>query len=191
MQRSFSMCGMSKTENVLVDEISPMRSFFTFIIHELREVIYPVLFLFCVFELVAISNALLLESYSITPTHTAYASLGALIGGKAILVANKMSYVHMFRDRPVLVSVLWRSFIYALFCAVFLCSEHIVTGLFKHEGPLASLEGMSSSFSLAHVAANVIWLFVSLMLYNSYVEVDRQLGPGTLRRLFLGSRSLR
>lgn len=163
-----------------------MRSFFTFILHELREIIYPVLFLFCSFELVAISNALLLESYSITPTHTMYASLGALIGGKAILVANKLSYLHIFRDRPVLVSVLWRSFVYAAFCALFLCSEHIVTGLFKEDGPLTSLEGMTSGISVAHAAANMIWLFVSLMLYNSYVEIDRQLGPGTLRRLFLG-----
>jgi hypothetical protein len=163
-----------------------MRPFFKFIIHEVREIVYPVIFLFCAFELVAISNALLLESYSITPTHTVYASLGALIGGKAILVANKLSYLHIFRDRPVLVSVLWRSSVYAVFCALFLCAEHIMTGLFKHEGPVASLEGLVSGISLSHVAANMIWLFVSLMLYNSYVEVDRQLGAGTLRRLFLG-----
>lgn len=164
-----------------------MRSFFTFIIHELREIIYPVTFLFCVFELVTLSNALLLESYSITPTHTVFASLGALVGGKAILVGNKLSYTHIFRDRPVLVNVLWRSSVFAVFSALFLCSEHIVTGFFKEKGPVASLESMAASVSVAHMAANMIWLFVSLMLYNSYVEVDRQLGPGTLRRLFLGA----
>jgi hypothetical protein len=164
-----------------------MKKIIMAIAHDLREIIFPVIFLFCMFELVAVTNSLLLESYSITPTHTLFAGLGALIGGKAILVANKLPYLHIFRDRPVLVSVLWRSFVYAIFCVLFLCSEHIITGLFEREGPVRSLEGLAAEISIDHVAANLIWLFVSLMLYNSYVEVDRQLGKGTLRRLFIGT----
>lgn len=164
-----------------------MRALLTALARDLREVVKPVIFLFCMFELVAVTNWLLLESYSITPTHTLFAAVGALFGGKAILVGNKLPYLHIFQGRPVLISVVWRSLIYALFCAIFLCSEHIITGLFKHQGPVASLEHLTSQVSVPHAAANAIWLFVSLMLYNSYVEVDRHLGPGTLRQIFLGS----
>jgi hypothetical protein len=138
------------------------------------------------FQLVSVTNWLLLESYHITPSHTVFAAVGALFGGKAILVANKLPYLHIFQSRPVLISVVWRSFIYAIFCALFLCSEHIVTGLFHRDGPLTALEMFGSHLSIPHVAANAIWLFVSLMLYNSYVEVDRHLGVGTLRRILLG-----
>jgi len=159
----------------------------TALAHDIRDIIKPVIFLFCMFELVAVTNWLLLESYSITPTHTVFAAVGALFGGKAILVANKLPYLHIFQGRPVLISVVWRSVIYALFCALFLCSEHIITGLLHHEGPLTALERLTSRVSLPHVAANAIWLFVALMLYNSYVEVDRHLGSGTLRGIFLGS----
>ena len=162
-----------------------MVTFLKTLAQDIREVIKPVIFLFCMFQLVAVTNWLVLESYSITPAHTFFAAVGALFGGKAILVANKFSYLHIFQDRPVVLSVLWRSFIYALFCALFLCSEHILTGFLKHEGPVTSLEALTAHVSIAHVAANAIWLFVSLMLYNSYVEVDRQLGAGTLRRVFL------
>jgi hypothetical protein len=164
-----------------------MSRFIKAIIKDLREVIKPVIFLFCMFELVTSTNVLLLESYSITPTHTLFAALGALFGGKAILVANRFSYLHMFQGRPVLISVIWRSLVYACFCALFLCSEHIMTGFFKRQGPLASFESFSAHVSVPQLAANAIWLFVSLMLYNSYVEVDRHLGPGTLRQIFLGS----
>jgi hypothetical protein len=164
-----------------------MIRFFSALANDIREVIKPVIFLFCMFELVAVTNWLLLESYSITPTHTLFAAVGALFGGKAILVANKLPYLHIFQGRPVLISVLWRSLVYAVFCALFLCSEHIVTGLFRREGPLASLERLASQVPLPHVAANAIWLFVSLLLYNSYVEVDRHLGTGTLRGIFLGT----
>lgn len=164
-----------------------MMKWFKKLIHELREVVNPVIFLFCMFELVAITNWLLLESYSITPAHTVFAAVGALIGGKAILIANKLPYLHIFQGWPVLISVLWRSFVYAVFCVLFLCVEHILTGLWAHEGPLVSLGALSSRLPIAHVAANAIWLFVALMLYNSYVEVDRHLGAGTLRRIFLGS----
>lgn len=164
-----------------------MSTFLNALIRDLREVVKPVVFLFCMFQLVAVTNWLLLESYSITPTHTLFAAVGALFGGKAILVANKLPYLHIFQGRPVVISVVWRSTIYSIFCVLFLCSEHIITGFFKHEGPLASLEMLTSDISLPHVAANAIWLFVSLMLYNSYVEVDRHLGAGTLRQIFLGS----
>jgi hypothetical protein len=162
-----------------------MNRFLSAIANDLREVVRPVLFLFFMFELVSFSNALLLESYSVTPTHTLYAAVGALIGGKAILVANKTPFLHLFQRHAVIITVLWRSFIYAVFCALFLCSEHVVTGLFEKENPVVSLETLAHGVSLDHVAANVIWLFVSLMLYNSYVEVDRCLGPGTLRKIFL------
>ena len=164
-----------------------MRALLTALARDLREVVKPVIFLFCMFELVAVTNWLLLESYSITPTHTLFAAVGALFGGKAILVANKLPCLHIFQGRPVLISVIWRSVVYAIFCALFLCSEHILTGFLKHQGPVASLEHLTSQVSVPHAAANAIWLFVSLMLYNSYVEVDRHLGPGTLRRIFLGS----
>ncbi len=162
-----------------------MNRFLSAIANDLREVVRPVIFLFCMFELVSFSNALLLESYSITPTHTIYAAVGALIGGKAVLVANKTPVLDLFQRYAVIVTVLWRSFVYAVFCALFLCSEHVVTGLFEEENPVVSLETLARSLSIDHVAANVIWLFVSLMLYNSYVEVDRCLGAGTLRRIFL------
>jgi hypothetical protein len=162
-----------------------MVTFLKKLAQDIREVTKPVIFLFCMFQLVAVTNWLVLESYSITPAHTFFAAVGALFGGKAILVANKFSYLHIFQDRPVVLSVLWRSFIYALFCALFLCSEHILTGFLKHEGPVSSLKTLFAHVSIAHVAANAIWLFVALMLYNSYVEVDRQLGSGTLRRVFL------
>ena len=164
-----------------------MTRILTALAHDIREIIKPVIFLFCMFELVAVTNWLLLESYSITPTHTFFAAVGALFGGKAILVANKLPYLHIFQGRPVLLSVVWCSLIYAFFCALFLCSEHIITGFLHHQGPLTSLEHLTSHLSLPHVAANSIWLFVSLMLYNSYVEVDRHLGTGTLRGIFLGS----
>jgi hypothetical protein len=162
-----------------------MHRFITALAHDLREIIKPVIFLFCSFQLVALTNWLLLESYSITPTHTVFAAVAALFGGKAILVANKLPYLHMFQGRPVLISVIWRSTVYAIFSVLFLCSERVVTGLFRDEGPLSSIETLTRHLSLPHVAANAIWLFVSLMLYNSYVEVDRHLGAGTLRKIFL------
>lgn len=162
-----------------------MNRFLSALARDLREVAYPVVFLFCMFELVALTNALLLESYKMTPTHSLFAAVGALIGGKAILVANKIPALHLFESQAVIVTVLWRSFLYAIFCALFLCSEHIITGAFREEGPITSLEHLTQQLSWDHVAANVIWLFVSLMLYNSYVEVDRHLGKGTLRRVFL------
>ncbi|MEY4668400.1 MAG: hypothetical protein RL518_1099 [Pseudomonadota bacterium] len=162
-----------------------MRELLSKLKRELRQIVNPVIFLFCMFEIVALTNWLLLESYSITPTHTFFAVIGALLGGKAIFVANQLPFLRIVQGKPVLLSVLWRSFVYALFCALFLAMEHVASGLLRHEEPLRSLGLLTSRLSLAHIAANAIWLFIALMLYNSYVEIDRHLGVGTLRRIFL------
>ena len=150
---------------------------------EVKEVLPAIVFLFVTFHLIAFTNSLLLESYRITPTRSMFATIGALVGGKAILVANRLPITHFFRTRPLVLCVLWRSIVYGTFCALFLTTEHFVSGALHGKTPAETIA--SQHISAAHVCANALWLAVSLVLFNSYVELDRVFGKGTLRKVFL------
>lgn len=152
---------------------------------EVREVLPAILFLFVTFHLIAFTNSLLLESYRITPARSMFATIGALVGGKAILVANRLPITHFFRARPLILCVLWRSVVYGAFCALFLTTEHFVSGALHGKTPAETIA--SEHISAAHMCANAIWLAVSLVLFNSYVELDRVFGKGTLRKAFLSA----
>ena len=152
---------------------------------EVKEVLPAIIFLFVTFHLIVFTNSLLLESYRITPTRSMFATIGALVGGKAILVANRLSLTHFFRTRPLVLCVLWRSVVYGVFCALFLTTEHFVSGALHGKTPAETIA--SQHISAAHMCANAIWLAVSLVLFNSYVELDRVFGKGTLRKVFLSA----
>jgi hypothetical protein len=159
--------------------------------HELREVLVPTLFFFFMFHLVALTNLLMLESYQVSATRAVLATIGALVGGKAVLVANHLSFVNRFDHKPLIWGVLWKSMIYAFFCALFLILEQIVVGVSHQGGILRTGETLLSHVSIPKACANAIWLFIALLLYNSFTELDRYLGKGSIRRVFFVSRSPR
>lgn len=162
-----------------------MKKLLLCIAHELREAIIPIAYFLVMFHLIAFTNSLLLESYRITPGRAALATIGAILAGKAILVANKVPFLNIFSGRPLLFSVAWRSLVYGAFFALFLTNEQVISALVSGRGFAGALEE-AKQISLRHTAANCIWLCLSMLLYNSFAELDRLLGKGTLRKAFLG-----
>jgi len=156
-----------------------------FLGEELKELLPPMIFLFLLFHLIAISNMLLLETYSLSPTRTAFATIGALVGGKASLVANKLPFVNLFIRKPLIYSVLWRTLVYSILCCWFLSVEELVTGAFRYGGFAGAIHQLKLHMSPPLIAFNMIWLFVGLFLFNSFAALDSLLGRGTIRRLFL------
>ena len=156
-----------------------------FLGEELKELLPTVIFLFLLFHLIAISNMLLLETYSLSPTRTAFATLGELVGGKASLVANKLPFVSLFIKKPLIYNVLWRTLIYSILCCWFLSVEELVTGAIRYGGVAGAVHQLKIHMSPSLIAFNMIWLFVGLLLYNSFAALDSLLGRGTIRRLFL------
>lgn len=162
-----------------------MVNIFAKIRHELKGATVPIVYFFVMFHLVSFTNALLLESYEITPGRAALATIGALVAGKAIIVANKMPFLNIFSHKPLVFGVMWRSLVYGVFVALFFASEQVISSLVEGGGVAGALE-QAKNVSLRHVAANGIWLSLCMLLYNAFAELDRMLGKGALRKAFLG-----
>lgn len=165
-----------------------MGKVFKVIQRELGEALPPTVFFFILFHLVVLTNHLLLESYDLTPTRSVLATIGALIGGKAVLLANRFSFVNLFSDKPLIYNVLWRTLLYALCCCFFLVNEELISGLIHHRSIAEAVKRLETNLSTSILAAHFIWLFVALFLYNSFAALDSYLGQGTIRRLFLFDR---
>ena len=162
-----------------------MANIFAKIGHELKGAIVPIVYFFVMFHLIAFTNALLLESYEITPSRAVLATIGAIFAGKAIVVANKLPFLNLFSGKPLVIGVLWRSLVYGFFAALLFANEHVIKSLIEGHGFAGAFEE-TKNISLRHVAANCIWLSLCMLLYNSFAELDRMLGKGALRKAFLG-----
>lgn len=162
-----------------------MHKVFALLLHELRQAALPAAFFFVAFLIGAITKALVLESYGLTPTGVVVAVVGALIVAKAVLIADHLPLMHRFDRRPLILSVLWKAAIYWILCLAFRFVEELMPLWSKHGGLGAAIRHMDDEISWPLVVAVQLWLVVALLLYSALVELDRHFGRGSLRRAML------
>lgn len=152
---------------------------------ELEEAVFPTLFFFSAFHIVAATKMLMLDSYAITPTGVTVATVGALTVAKVVLIADKLSFTTVFSGRPLIFSVIWKTLIYGVLTFVFRCIEELIP-LWSKYGELRAAAGhLIDEVSWPHFWALQIWLFVALILYNAITALEGYFGAGSMRKAFL------
>lgn len=96
-----------------------MKKALIFLKHEFLEMLPPTIFVFVVFHIIAFTRALMAEQYSITIASSAAATIGALIVGKSILIANALPFVNWFHQKKLIYNVAWRTFLYVIIVLLF------------------------------------------------------------------------
>lgn len=83
-----------------------------FVKKELREVLPPTIFFLVVFYLVVFTRSLIRPSDGIPMQTYAAATVGALVVGKAILIADALPAFRWFRGSRLILNVVWRTVLY-------------------------------------------------------------------------------
>ena len=124
---------------------------------------------------------LVLAAHDISFSDYGWALLKALVLGKVILIGEFLGLGERFRDRPLLLSIFWKTLAFALFIVAFGVLEHVVSALIHHR-PLASefeFSGSEGYELLARIQLQVVGLVPLVAL----LELARVLGEGKLRAL--------
>ncbi len=85
-----------------------MSKFLQIVRHEFIQVLPPTIFFFVAFNVITITKALMLQQYGIDFSGFAAATIGALLVGKVVLVADKLRLINRFPDRPLIYNVAWK-----------------------------------------------------------------------------------
>src|SRR5215472_5256076 len=142
-------------------------------LHELYDILPPVIFFFVGFNLIVLTTNFML------------ATTGALVVGKAVLVADAMTFLRRYDRAPLLEPILFKTFVYWAFVFVARLLEAFVEFL-MHGHPLREfLPHLASTFSWHHFAAVQIWIFVLFLIYVTGSELNQLFGHGELKRIFL------
>jgi hypothetical protein len=158
-------------------------------LHELYEILPPVIFFFVGFNLIVLTTNLILADYSLAVGNFVLATTAALVVGKAVLVADAMPFLRRYDRAPLLRPILFKTFVYWIFVFIARLLEALVEFL-MHGHPLREfVPHLASTFSWHHFAAVQIWIFVLFLIYVTGSELNQLFGHGELKRILLTYRS--
>jgi hypothetical protein len=153
--------------------------------HEIRELLPAVIYFVITFNIIGFTKVLMLRDYGITVSTFVGATLGALLVAKAVLLVGVLPFMEPFRKIPIMYNVLWKTLLYVLAAFLIQVLEEIIRALLKHAGLAPAWDVLGRP----HFWAVQIWLVMVLLVFCTFRELIRGLGPEKAREIFLGIRA--
>jgi len=154
--------------------------------HELIEVLPPTFFFFIAFNVISISEKLMLEEYGIKFSGLVNAAIGALLVAKAIMLTDQIKFINKYLDKPLMYNVIWKTFIYCLVTLVVQYIEEFIPLWLKYRSVQIAIQRGRDEIIWSHFWAIHILVVFLLSLYVSFRELARTIGEKEFLKIFLG-----
>jgi hypothetical protein len=154
-----------------------------------KEFLFIALYLWVVFGLFALYRSVILAQQHIPPLEKGFAIINALVLGKIMLLAKEFRLGDLNNDMPLIYPTLVKSALFSVVMALFKILEEAAKGIYhgkSFEESIANLGGGTWQGILCLTAI----LFVMLIPFFGFTELQRVLGEHKLRQLFFSSRGL-
>jgi len=159
-----------------------------FLKKEFLELLPPTIFFFVVFHIVVFTRSLIGVHGGFSMTSSAAATIGALIVGKSILIANALPMFKLFGEKRLIYNVVWRVFVYLCIVFVFQVLEEVIPLVSKYGGLGSASERLIEEIHWTRFWATHILLGVFLTLYSFGTALIGVIGGDRCLEIFLGWR---
>jgi hypothetical protein len=154
---------------------------------EFLALLPPTIFFFIALHVVALVRALMVHGTGLPVSSSGQIAVGALILGKAVLLADLMPVINRFPDKPLAYNVAWKTAIYFLLATFIHYLERLVDFWKQAGGFAAANEKLLATIVWPHFLGIQIVLLVLILNYCVLRELGRVLGAGKLLTLFFGN----
>jgi hypothetical protein len=160
-----------------------------FLLRELREMLPPTIFFFIGFNLILLTTNLLIANYGASFGSFMIVTGGALVVGKAVLVANATKSIRRYNRAPLIRPILFKTVFYWAVVAVARLLEHWIRFWLVEHHPLGTfLPYMVATFDWHRFIAIQLWILVLFLIYETATELNHLFGEGELWHLLVTSR---
>jgi hypothetical protein len=155
--------------------------------HESLQLIGPTCFFFVAFNVIMFTKKLFLEDYHINfGKFFLPATIGALLVGKVVLLADEIPVMKRFHRVPLIFNVAWKTIIYSLAALVIQFLEQFLPLIWHHHSLSIAAVTVWDKIHWPHFWAVHILLIYFLLIYVSFRELARTLGESQFFHLFFG-----
>jgi hypothetical protein len=153
---------------------------------EFLALIPPTIFFFLTLGLVAVVRALMVKGTGVPISTPIQVAVGALVLGKAVLIADMLPVINRYPDKPLAYNVAWKTVIYVLVALVIHYLERLADFWKEAGGFVAGNEKLLAAMIWPHFWAIQLILVVLIFNYCVLHEFSRVMGPKKLREMFFG-----
>ena len=137
----------------------------SFLASEVREMLPPTLSCLVFFNLLVLTVALLSDGHVVSVVSHASACLGALLVGKAFLLADKFPWIERHAKKPLLVATAWSVLIYYAIATALHLAERLISAATDSRGFLFRAREDAAQFDLTLFLVIQLWLALFLFVY--------------------------
>ena len=152
--------------------------------HEVRELIPVTVFFFVAFQLLALTEALMLRQYGISVSVFLTATLLALVVAKVVVIADHFAVVNRYPEKPLAYNVVWKTAIYFVAALLARYAEHLVRFWRKTGNLTDAHRQLVTDIVWPRFWLVQLWLLVLLLVYCASRELVRALGRDRVVRMF-------
>jgi hypothetical protein len=153
---------------------------------EFLAIIPPTIFFFVALHVVALVHALMVAGTNVPPLESMSIAVGALILGKAVLIADMLPIINRFPFHPLIYNVSWKTAIYVLLATFLHYLENLIEFSRKAGGIVAGNTKLFEEIVWTRFWAIEIILFVLILMYCIMHELVRVIGEEKAKRIFFG-----
>lgn len=157
------------------------------VVHELVEYWINVAYLAVFFGAFSTYRRLVLTEYHIHYLHYGIGLIKALVLAKVIMIGDILHLGRRLEDKPLIVPVLYKAFVFSLWVGLFSIVEHTITALL-HGKCLAGGVNELLSEGMSELLAGLLVVFFAFIPFFAFKALERVLGEGKVRRLFFSRR---
>jgi hypothetical protein len=157
--------------------------------HEFKEFLIIALYLWIVFGLFLLYKSVILNDEHISVVARGFALINALALAKIVLIARALHFGEWADGAPLIYPTLLKSALFSILLAVFKVLEEAGVGLYHHKTFQESIADLGGG-TLKGILTLTLLLFVMLIPFFGFTELQKVLGPGKLGQLFFHSGSL-
>lgn len=160
------------------------RNWKQWLLHELNEYIFNVIYLSIAFGTIILYRRLLLAEYGIQLNDYFIGVVKALVIGKVIMIGTFLTISRKFENRPLLIPVLYKALLFTLWVLLFDVAEEFIRGLIHTGNAAEAIETLKTHITIVWLGKAQVTFFLFIPFF-AFKELSRTMGHKAISNLFL------